>query len=337
MNLALKNSNVVDIIESFSKYLEASLKNGLGWARLTVNNEKAKGTITAIENFPNMGAITFNITFNENFIFQLTNDATKPMYFIFCLEGHLEHKFHRESRYSDINNHQNVIFKGELSNENKIKIPKGVHLKISLISIKEENSIKFKNYDENALQSYIDELFSDIEDLKPYRYLGKTRPKTGEYVKLLIENKKEGIVGRLLTESCIKSILASQIDYHDIEGVDEELSPKLTQTEIKKVLELSKYIAENLSKAVKIEELKEVSGLNSRKLQIGFKYLYGITVNSYVIKMRLEKARDLIENSDLTISEIVYSCGLNNRSYFTQSFKKRFGILPSDYRLKYKK
>ena len=54
--------------------------------------------------------------------------------------------------------------------------------------------------------------------------------------------------------------------------------------------------------------------------------------NAFIKKMRLLKAVQLLEETDLTISEIAYKCGFTDMSYFGYSFKKQYGISPTNYR-----
>jgi AraC-like DNA-binding protein len=61
--------------------------------------------------------------------------------------------------------------------------------------------------------------------------------------------------------------------------------------------------------------------------------MHGRTVSDFVRNVRLEKAEDLIKNTDLNISEVVYSIGLTSRSYFCKIFKKKYDCSPKEYKL----
>jgi len=58
------------------------------------------------------------------------------------------------------------------------------------------------------------------------------------------------------------------------------------------------------------------------------------TPHGFIKKYRLTKAADLLKNSDLTISEVAYETGFNNRSYFYRSFKEEYSCSPSDFKSK---
>ncbi len=64
--------------------------------------------------------------------------------------------------------------------------------------------------------------------------------------------------------------------------------------------------------------------------------LTGKTPLEFMRQIRLKRAAELLEKSQLTVSEIAYMVGFNNPKYFAQYFKMEFGIIPSAYRIRQK-
>ena len=62
------------------------------------------------------------------------------------------------------------------------------------------------------------------------------------------------------------------------------------------------------------------------------KVLTGQTASEFIRKIKLEKAKELLENTDLTISEISYKVGFSSPSYFTKCFKEEYGLIPKEMR-----
>lgn len=103
----------------------------------------------------------------------------------------------------------------------------------------------------------------------------------------------------------------------------------LRKLEISLVVEASGIINNEILDFKTVPELALLVGINSNKLQNGFKELYGTTVNNYVHNRRLDLARCLLKNSEFTISEIVFMIGLASKSYFSKIFKEKYGLSPS--------
>lgn len=73
-------------------------------------------------------------------------------------------------------------------------------------------------------------------------------------------------------------------------------------------------------------------GLNDFKLKRGFRETFGTTVFGYVRRLRMDKARSLLEIGDLNVTEVALEAGYSSLGHFAAAFKKRFGTLPSEYR-----
>lgn len=55
-------------------------------------------------------------------------------------------------------------------------------------------------------------------------------------------------------------------------------------------------------------------------------------MKAYVVKLRIEQAKKLLQTSDLPINTIAAICGFENTNYFSSSFKKVVGSSPKEYR-----
>ena len=100
----------------------------------------------------------------------------------------------------------------------------------------------------------------------------------------------------------------------------------------RKVQNVRRIINSNLEKEISIEELASKVNLNRTTLQKVFKEIYGLTVNEYRTKARLQFAKNLLASTELSITEIAGRCGYANASKFSEVFKKNEGVLPKDWR-----
>ncbi|PCJ96278.1 MAG: hybrid sensor histidine kinase/response regulator [Flavobacteriaceae bacterium] len=97
---------------------------------------------------------------------------------------------------------------------------------------------------------------------------------------------------------------------------------------IQKVLN---YMGENLhDPELGVETLANQFKLSRSQFYRKIKSLTGQTANSFLRKIRLQKAKLIIENGNTNISEVSYNTGFSSPSYFTKCFKDEFGILPTE-------
>ena len=100
----------------------------------------------------------------------------------------------------------------------------------------------------------------------------------------------------------------------------------------RKVQNVRRLINMNLEKEISIEELAQKVNLNRTTLQKVFKEMYGITINEYRTKARIQLAKNLLVSTELSITEIAGRCGYTNASKFSEVFKRNEGLLPKDWR-----
>ena len=77
-------------------------------------------------------------------------------------------------------------------------------------------------------------------------------------------------------------------------------------------------------------------GISASQLYRKTKELFGLTPADLIRSMRLKFAAELLRRNMLTVSEVCYKSGFNNRSYFYREFKKVYNMTPKNYQLHYK-
>jgi signal transduction histidine kinase/DNA-binding response OmpR family regulator/ligand-binding sensor domain-containing protein len=101
---------------------------------------------------------------------------------------------------------------------------------------------------------------------------------------------------------------------------------------IKKVIDLINNNIENENlQSLFIE--KEL-GISNSQLYRKIKQIFGFTPGDLIRTIRLKHAAKLLRNNTLTVSEVCYKSGFNNRSYFYREFKKVYQLTPKNYQIK---
>lgn len=88
------------------------------------------------------------------------------------------------------------------------------------------------------------------------------------------------------------------------------------------------YISNNYCDRISTAELSSKFGYSEAYFCRRFKALVGLTPMQYINMLRLEKAKNLLKNSNTKISVVSAKCGFNSVSYFSKLYKKHFGISP---------
>lgn len=105
---------------------------------------------------------------------------------------------------------------------------------------------------------------------------------------------------------------------------------KLKARDIECLHEAKLYIEKNYHTPCTIIDLAKIVGINQTKLKSGFKELFGTTVFGYVKDLQMEKARQLLLDEKLYVSEVADQIGYKHPQHFAAAFKRKFGILPSE-------
>lgn len=101
------------------------------------------------------------------------------------------------------------------------------------------------------------------------------------------------------------------------------------------IQKLLNYINDHIGDSnLSVEELASQLNLSRSQLYRKIKALTGQTVNEFIRKIRLERAKQILEKGSANISEACYSVGFASPSYFSKCFKAHFGILPTEIKIK---
>ena len=98
--------------------------------------------------------------------------------------------------------------------------------------------------------------------------------------------------------------------------------------------EMISYIQQSFTGEISLKEFGEQFHLSEKYVSQYFKEHFHITLSKYVTYLRLEHAKQLLQNSDIPVTEVAMLSGYQNVSYFIRSFKKTYGVSPLKYRKK---
>lgn len=198
------------------------------------------------------------------------------------------------------------------------------------------NSIhSFHSYENKDIVKYFCHFKSKTGDLELFDFLEVPYSVDVPNANSLIELFKQLI--QSFTSNDYMAVLKEntallQLIMYYFEHVDNE-EIRIAKTKSNEILSnVINYIANNLSKNININDLAELVYLHPNYFIKYFKKHMGSSPKNYMNKLRLEKAKELLLISELSIIDISKEIGYSDSCYFSKYFKKKTGFTPSEFR-----
>jgi len=152
-----------------------------------------------------------------------------------------------------------------------------------------------------------------------------------ELIQLFMEESKQRQAG---CEFILQS-LATQISINLLRSLKSNLPVLPLERdyfEKKNISRAVEFLREYYTKNYSLEEVARVANLSPYHFIRVFKAQTGKTPYKYLLDVKIEKAREMLKYTGLSITDICLACGFNNLSHFTNLFKRKVGLSPSGYR-----
>ncbi len=133
---------------------------------------------------------------------------------------------------------------------------------------------------------------------------------------LAVQVSEQFVLGRIRTRQDHQRMqIASRYDLHN-----------------KKLVRVIGEMERHCDQPVPCEELAEQVGVSVRQLERLFRHHLNTTPSAFYLGLRLDKARQLLRQSDLSVLEVGLACGFDSASYFSRCYRQHFAASPSQDR-----
>ena len=215
------------------------------------------------------------------------------------------------------------------------------HHQLQLESEQQEHDIIFINIDFSFFSRYLPNDHSGFITLKKgmeqdkATVFSKTNVHiTPEIIAILSSLKTSthtGFCEKLFMESKVLELLALQLSQFE-QQQNGHIGQQLKKEELDKMYEIQKILTNNLQSQLSLRTLSHMVGTNEFNLKRNFKIAFGTTVYGYLNQYKMEQAKVLLMEKDITIAELATKMGYKYATHFSSAFKKYFGYLPTKIR-----
>lgn len=148
----------------------------------------------------------------------------------------------------------------------------------------------------------------------------------------MVHHPYEGILKNIFLQSKAMELLIFSSDQFIRNNQDERFGCRfLTHDEDRlKIIRARDILLTRLDSPITIRELARKVAMNECYLKKGFKAMFGTTVYDYFQKERMERARTLLYEQGLSVSEVALQMGYSCISHFSTAFKKHTGLRPCE-------
>ena len=166
--------------------------------------------------------------------------------------------------------------------------------------------------------------------------LGATDPALGRIGRLFKDEIHHNAAGtRLYADSLACSLAIHLLRGYAVSAAPSAAAapapapPQLTPKRLRLALD---YIHSHLHTDIALADIAGVVGVSQYHFARLFKNAVGQAPHQYLVSQRIEKAKRLLQTSDLSVGEIAHALGFDSHSRFTTQFRKRLGVSPSEFR-----
>jgi len=199
------------------------------------------------------------------------------------------------------------------------------------IPLHETVDLVFVSFTLDALRKIHPELPPFFSDHKPFSLYEELPPVSEQTLRKALTKAPEGLVDKLHFQSRILAFMGQIFDL--LARRDQGPTVSLHADDLSKLFRVRESLRHHIQgKAPEIQVLATRVGVSPSKLKQDFRAFFGQSIYQYYLGLKMEAAKDLLVETEETVSELGYQLGYSNISQFIRAFKKHVGQTPNHFR-----
>lgn len=119
---------------------------------------------------------------------------------------------------------------------------------------------------------------------------------------------------------------------HEVKALSKQIEEKPVYVPDSIIDKVKEYVEDSLSQNITLKEISNILHFNCSYLGQKFKTHENMTFNEYLLQQRMEKAKYLLENTDMKVYEVAGEVGYSEMDWFYKKFKAYTGVSANEYR-----
>ena len=183
---------------------------------------------------------------------------------------------------------------------------------------------------EGELPKYLRHLVRPLSQ-EVYQRTGDAQPAMITVLQQILRCPYQGLIKRAYLESKVIELMALMLDHEVVIQQGKAKKNALKPEQIERIYYAREILLRDLNNPPSLEELARQAGLNDFLLKKGFRQAFGMTVFGELRSHRLDLAKQLLAEQDMTVSEVAQRVGYADLRAFARAFKHKFGTNPKEY------
>ena len=336
MEVGISSFELQEVIKIIADKLRTKIKSNGAELCIDIPKRYGSGTIKGIDFLDGIGFLRWDCTFKQDFILRYDENKKQPIRLIFCHSGEIIHILNPDNFRYKLNPMVGSIACSTNGNQQILMLPPNREIAYFTLEIDKEKFYPKIEKELHTVPEKLASVFRDLENVGHFLYQADYSLTISECLNEIENNPHEGMVRRIFLESKALDLLWMQIKQYNDDQNPLSQQSVIRKTDVKLIMKAKRILTEDLKSSPDIHRLAELTGTNATKLKRGFKVLYHTTINQYLRNERLNKAKLLLAEENLSIKEIAEAVGYSSKSVFSKRFKEKFGVLPRTFLNRYK-
>ncbi len=330
MNINIKQLSREDIIEGFGNAFGS--KQNIDCKEISLHLDGDRRIVSYKYPF-GISYIMISGNFDEDLKISIEDNKRETLLMLYCMDGEVSHVLSDGRLQYRLGIMHGSISSSPSNRQQCIDLKGKEDIKLCMILIRKNMFYEKIKCEMEKMPDHLERVFEKgAEREEPFLYNGHYSYAISSLLEEIQENKHEGVVKSIFIEAKLLELFSYQIKQYKDDQKNPSDKLMMRESDLELILKAKQYIQKNFKSPPTIKDLSKEIGINQTKLKKGFKMVFESTVGEFIRSERLMQASILLVRNNYSIREISSIVGYENQSHFSRQFKKKFGMLPKDYR-----